>query len=115
MIFSEPFYGCDYYKEAVLNNASFLSLEKEFEKVEEFLDDNGSLMSEAQKTKYYDLKSSMKTLLENTFNTRIYADYIKEKIDDTFEEELSNALFKNDNEQVLSLFENVNNPVVFFT
>ena len=26
MIFSEPFYGCDYYKEAVLNNASFLSL-----------------------------------------------------------------------------------------
>ena len=117
LIFSEPYFGCDYYKEAVLNNAncSFTSIESEYEKVQDFLNENGSLMSETQRAKYTELKNGLSALMENTKNTRIYADYIKEKIDDTFEEKLSNAVFKNNEDEIKELFESVENPVVFFT
>lgn len=123
MIFSEPYYGCSYYKEAIVNNAccNFTALEKEYEKVQDYLEENGSNMNESQKNIYDDLMSSMKTLLEHTKNTRVYASYIKENIDDTFEEKLSDMVFEymkseeKDESGINELFESVTNPVVFFT
>lgn len=121
MIFSEPYFGCSYYKEAMMNNCSFNTIEREYEKVQDFLDENGSLMSESQRVIYEDLCSSLKTLLEHTKNTRIYSYYIKENIDDRFEEELANSLFayekmeeKNESD-IMKLFETVTDSIVFFT
>lgn len=121
-IFSEPYYGLEFYKEHVLNNAlcSFSKLLMESEKVKDFLEEKGSLMNESQREIFEDLDNSLNTLLEHTKNTRIYADYIKETIDDTFEEKLSDILFDNRNDlncddEIINLFESVDNPVVFFT
>lgn len=123
IIFSEPYYGCSYYKEAIINNGccSFTALEKEYEKIQDYLEENGSNMSESQKSLYEDLQSSVKTLLEHTKNTRIYASYIKENIDDRFEEKLSNMVFEytlsdeKDESKIIELFETVSNPIIFFT
>lgn len=123
MIFSEPYFGCSYYKEAIMNNAccAFTALEGEYEKIQNYLEENGSVMNESQKSIYTDLESSTKTLLEHTKNTRIYASYIKESIDDRFEEKLSNAVLEytrlenKDEGSLIQLFESVTNPVVFFT
>lgn len=123
IIFSEPYFGYNFYKENVIDNnyCSFTKLEEEYEKVQDYLEENGSLMNESQKNMYEELKTSLTTLLEHTKNTRIYANYIKEHVSDKFEELLSNVLYeyvkndeKNDND-ILELFETVENPIAFFT
>lgn len=122
MIFSEPFYGCAHYKNALMNNGccNFTALESEYEKVQNYLEENGSNMNESQKSMYEDLESTLKTLLEHTKNTRIYASYIKENIDDRFEEKLSNMVYefvKGDLNvtDMIQFVESVESPIVFFT
>lgn len=123
MIFSEPYYGCKYYTEAMINNChcAFTALEKEHEKIQNYLEENGSIMDGHQKEMYISLESSIQTLLDHTKNTRIYATYIKEKIDDRFEEKLSNLVLEytksdvKDEKEIIELFESVDNPIIFFT
>lgn len=123
IIFSEPYYGYKYYKEAIENisNCDFTVIESESEKVRTYLEENGSSMSVNQRQMYEVLDNTINNVLEHTKNTRIYASYIKENIDDRFEEKLSNAMFiyensedKNDSD-IIQLIESVENPITFFT
>lgn len=123
MIFSEPYFGLSYYKEAIetLPCALFTKLYEESEKVKSFLEENGSKMGEKQKALYESLSDSLATLLESTKNTRLYASYIKENVDETFEDKLASAMEsyrkepESSLENLVQLFESVKEPLIYFT
>lgn len=96
MIFSEPYYGLKFYLETVgdISLCIFNSIEEELSKVQEFVESNGSKMSSTQKEKYETLLESMKDIYNNTVNTRIFADYVKEEVNENFESKLSNLLYE---------------------
>lgn len=124
MIFSEPYFGYQYYKEAVENVAicDFTVLESEYEKVLNFLEENGDNMSEDQRGLYQSLESSIATTLKHTKNTRMIANYIKENVSEDFEFDLSNAMFdyvrmdEKDTTEILKIMESVKDyPIVSMT
>ena len=123
IIFSEPYNGAAFYESVMKSDfCCFNALESEVEKVNTFLEENGSNMSTTQKEICDNLKTVIESLSDSTKNTQIYASYIKEHIDDSFEEELSDLLFAyeaaEDSATLLeigTMFESIENPIVFFT
>lgn len=121
LIFSEAYCGYKYYKESIedTSNCVFYPLESEIIKVQNYLDEQGSNMSDEQRLLYESLQTSITDVLEHTKNTRLYSYYIKENIDEKFENTLSDLLFEyennNDEKDIVSLMESVDNPVVYFT
>ena len=121
-IFSESYVGLPFYKE-IMEDASlcnFTVIEKELDKVESFIEENGDQMDTDQRKLYNDLVSSLKTVLEHTINTRIYANYIKESIDPSFEEKLSDFMYeyktgKDTTDEIYSLFKESNNTIINMT
>lgn len=121
-IFSETYHGTEFYKNAVtVENCCFTEIERELDKVDRFISENGDSMVPEQKEVYTKLSDTMKSILEHTKNTRLYAKYIKENIDDTFEEKLSDILFEyaksedKDNSELSTFIESINNPIIFLT
>ena len=117
MIFSEPYYGTAYYESVMKSDSCcFNALERENEKVLTFLEECGDQMPSKQKEMYDNLASSIQSLMEHTKNTQIYASYIKENVDDNFEDELSSLLFSYESaDELQTLMESIENPVVYFT
>lgn len=122
LIFSEPYLGEAFYESCVTEKVCcFTQIENEREKVLSYIEENGDKMNEGQKSLYDKLATYLESLSEQTKRTQMYASYIKENIDDRFEEVLSNALYayekseEKDNSQIEELFESVENPTVFFT
>lgn len=71
-IFSEPRYGLQFYTESILCNTyalMFMEYENEREKIETYLEENGSRMPEAQKSMYEDLLSLVTEKYNETINT----------------------------------------------
>ena len=62
LIFSEPYYGYKCYKESIedVSNCIFNSLESESEKVSEYLEENGSNISDEQREMYVTLEKLTK-------------------------------------------------------
>jgi hypothetical protein len=114
MIFSEPYEGKSYYENAMNENTCcFTAIESELSKVEEYLESGSKAMSDSQKVMYEGLENTLRTLSDNTKNTRMYASYIKEEKSNSFEKDLSDALFKN--EDITSIVESVNDPIILLT
>lgn len=119
-IFSEPYFGLEYYEKSLKENCSFTSLESEVYKIERFVDENKDKMNYKQRDIYESFLENMKSYLDDTKNTRIMATYIKENIDPEFENTLSEALYKyyespECDGKISAIFESIDNPVVFFT
>ena len=96
MIFSEPYFGFDFYKEAVtdLSLCHFTVLENEKEKVEDFIEENRDKMSSNQLEMYESLRNEMNDILDHTKKSRLYANYIAdERMLPMYEEALSDALY----------------------
>lgn len=120
IIFSEPYYGADYYESIITGDTCcFSSLNNEYDKVASFLEENGPNMSESQFNKYKSLSLVLESLMERTKNTRMYAEFIKEHKDENFENGLSEALFTyekcNDDTAIYEIMESIYDPVIFFT
>lgn len=118
IIFSEPFKGLDFYKSIVLDPSSciFTSLESEIDKVEDYVESNTNKLPKDQLDLYNGLLTEMKAVSEKTKGTQVYAKYISENVDDSFEEKISSAIYNNkiehdggDKVPLSSLFEGVNN------
>ena len=71
-IFSEPMYGLKFYTESVLSNDyafMFTEYENEKEKIEDYIEENGNKMPEAQKKMYEDLLSLVTEKYNDSINT----------------------------------------------
>ena len=122
MIFSEPYYGTSYFEKVISNDlCCFTSLEKESEMFESYLEENGSKMGTEQRKLCDSLKTVLEAVSVHTKNTQLYASYIKENIDKTFEEKLSEAIYAyeksedKDNTEIMKVIESVESPIIFFT
>ena len=122
-IFSEPYYGLDFYKK-IMNNlfyCNFKAIETEYLKVSEFIEENLNKMGNEQAKLYEELLKDLSSLAELTKNTRLYSTFIRNNIDDRFEEKLSNLIYQyvnsedKDDSEIISLFDAIDNPIVFFT
>lgn len=122
-IFSEPYCGLSFYKEMMedVSLCNFNIYESELDKVESFIEENGNQMDERQKQMYEDLATSIKTMMEKTSNTRIYTDYIKEKVNSEFENKLSGLIYeykKGDTvyeNHIVNLFKESDNNIINLT
>ena len=118
-IFSEPYCGLDFYKKIVLNPNSciFTRLGDEYEKVASYLEDNEGTMPQSQKDLYHSFKDDFKKVLDDTYQTRVMADYVKSNEDANFEKNLCEKLAHCDDNiknTLDDIFKNSSN-VVFFT
>lgn len=122
-IFSEPYYGYEFYKN-IMENVSlcgFTSLENEHDKVLSYIEENGDKMSDTQKEMYDNLLNSISNVMESTRNTRVMSSLIKDNTDETFEEKLSDMLYEytisenKDDTNILSLVESITDPTIFMT
>lgn len=122
-IFSEPYYGLDFYKSIVLNESAciFTRLDDELNKVVDYFNENNNQMIKEQKKLYSDLITAMEAKIAECRNTRIYSEYILENIDDEFETNLSNELYEymkmesKDDKNLNDLFKIANNGIVYIT
>lgn len=120
-IFSEPFYGLEFYRDIITdkNSCIFLSLESEYQKISDYIEDFGDKMSKEQRTIYESLRNDINDILEHTKNTRILASYIKESISDNFEDDLSSLIYEHkkgkiDYQNVNDIFNESMNPITYF-
>ena len=101
-------------------NCPFTSLESEMYKIEKFVEENKDKMNPKQKNIYESFLERMNEFMTDTKNTRLMAKYIKENIDSEFEDTLSEFLYKyyeseECDSNISSIFESIDNPVIFFT
>lgn len=123
LIFSEPYYGLSFYKEMMedVSLCNFNIYESELDKVESFIEESGNQMDVRQKQMYEDLATSIKSMMEKTSNTRIYTDYIKEKVNSEFENKLSGLIYeykKGDTvyeNHIVNLFKESDNNIINLT
>lgn len=124
LIFSEPYFGLDYYKEVLesVSDYAFSHLYEESDKIHGYLEDNEEKMSQSQKELYSEAVSFVDDLLVHRKNAMLYADYIKEHVDESFEDSLiplMESYHKDPTEEnadaIVTCFENVNEPLVYFT
>lgn len=121
MIFSEPYYGFSFYQKIIkdLSLCHFNTLTIECEKIHEYLEENEDKMSENQKDMYESLYSLVQQLCHSTSNIRIFSDYVKDEVSETFEEELSNALYeykKSENKdlsKIEEIFDEIDDDITF--
>ena len=123
MIFSEPYFGLDYYKEILesVSNYGFTRLYNESDKIHAFVEENGSLMNEDQKKLYEEAVSFVDDLLAHRKNAVLYGNYIKENVDEEFEDKLFSLAesYRKESsdevaENIVSLFESSIDPLVYF-
>lgn len=80
MIFSEPFFGLNFYKESVLNSCAFLSIENELDKVSSFVEENADNMPKEQRELYEGFEKEMESFIESHKNTIIAARALNEDV-----------------------------------
>lgn len=124
LIFSEPYFGLDYYKEVMetVSDCGFSHLYEESDKIHGYLEDNEELMSTEQRKIYEEATSLVDDLLAHRKNATLFADYIKEHVDDSFESNLLSLVesYRKDSKDenvdaIIECFESVENPLVYFT
>lgn len=99
LIFSEPFYGYEFYSDILTGDeemCAFPKYEVELEKINTFIDENRDNMSDEQLKMYTDLRDKLVQKMKDCRNTRIIAQQIDDKtkdIDDKPSDKISNALF----------------------
>lgn len=121
LIFSEPMYGCDFY-ESMISNAvvPFSRLRDEYDKVKNYFTENSDNMGEIQKQKYENILHVLESRISESAKTATYAQFIKESIDSTFEDELMEAMYayttseEKDATKVNEIMERVADPLVYF-
>lgn len=123
MIFSEPYFGLDYYKEILesVSNYGFTRLYNESDKIHSFVEENGSLMNEEQKKIYEEAVSFVDNLLAHRKNAMLYGNYIKENVNEEFEDKLFSLAesYRKESsdenaENIITLFESSIDPLVYF-
>lgn len=123
MIFSEPYFGLDYYKEILesVSNYGFTRLYNESDKIHSFVEENGSLMDEKQKKIYEEAVSFVDNLLAHRKNAMLYGNYIKENVNEEFEDKLFSLAesYRKESsdenaENIITLFESSIDPLVYF-
>ena len=85
LIFSEPYYGYDFYKNIVAGPTEyglFREYKNELDKVEEYIEEYGSQMGDVQKTMYESLKDALSDKISKFENTILVAEYTAESHDD---------------------------------
>lgn len=119
-VFSEPYFGLDFYKKSLMENCAFTAVESEVDKVEQFVESHKEQMSNKQRALYESSLQELKEFSKKTKGTQLMASYIKEHIDPDFEDNLSGVLYKyyespECDEKVMSVMESIDNPMVYFT
>ena len=119
MIFSESFYGKDFFKDVMCNKehecCCFDKYKEQLECVINFIEDNGSRMSEVQRKEFEDLAEALHLKIKGMSNTITMAEYALEHTEDKdFSTKLSDALYKEDFESINKMFESVDDPKLFF-
>ena len=99
LIFSEPFYGYEFYSDILTGDeemCAFPKYEVELDKINTFIDENRDNMSDEQLKMYTDLRDKLIQKMKDCRNTRVIAQQIDDKtkdIDDKTSDKISNALF----------------------
>lgn len=119
MIFSESFYGKDFFKDVMCNKehecCCFDKYKEQLECVINFIEDKGSRMSEVQRKEFEDLAEALRLKIKGMSNTITMAEYALEHTEDKdFSTKLSDALYKEDFESLKEMFESVDDPKLFF-
>lgn len=121
LIFSEPYLGCDFYESVISNSVvSFSRLREEYDKVKTYFTENSDNMGDVQKDKYEKLLHVLESRISESAKTVMYAQFIKESIDSTFEDTLMEAMYEyvtSDTKvtsQIDSIMSNVADPLVYF-
>ena len=97
LIFSEPYQGSKFYSSHILDASKiclFESYNDEIDKVSSYMEKYGDSMSVTQKDIYSNLLTEMGDTKSSLKNTMIFSEYIREKLDDTFEKDLSSVLYE---------------------
>lgn len=119
MIFSESFYGKDFFKDVMCNKehecCCFDKYKEQLECVINFIEENGSRMSEVQRKEFENLAEALRLKIKEMSNTITMAEYALEHTEDKdFSIKLSDALYKEDFESINKMFESVDDPKLFF-
>lgn len=123
LIFSEPYFGLDYYKEILesVSNYGFTRLYNESDKIHSFVEEKGPLMNEEQRKIYSEAVSFVDELLAHRKNAVLYGNYIKENVDENFEDKLlslAESYRKNSSDEVaeniVTLFESSTDCLIYF-
>lgn len=129
MIFSEPYYGLDFYKNHVLETTmigTFAELPNEKEKVEKFLEETSDKMDDSQKKLYNDLLLEMTDLIDKYNGSITVANYGNSKSEDkSFQKNIYDALYEyammdpmddytEITNKISDLMESVVNPYMFY-
>ena len=134
MIFSEPYYGLEFYKEAVAgknDNAVFHKYKGEIDKLNEFISDNQNKMPVDQLQMYMDLRDTITGKLSNHKNSEVVvghaiakdeqaakiADEISDKIYDYKKAEIENNIngMTDVKNKIRDTMTNIEDPSMFFT
>ena len=96
MIFSESYFGLDFYKDIVLNPSSciFTELENEYDKVNEFVSENADNMPSNQKDIYTAFREEFKNYIESVDDIILISSYLKSGENENFEKGLSDIIYK---------------------
>lgn len=102
LIFSEPYYGLSYYMETVASPkfCMFSKAEEEYGKFKEFVESSVSKMPDGQRQKYEEALVTFEKYLVDTRNTRINSEYIKEFVDESFEDDITTYLYEGKYDEV---------------
>lgn len=110
-IFSESYYGTDFYKDCINSNffTSFSQLGKEYEKVNKFLTKNKNKMGSAQKLKIESVLRVLEDKIENSIGERVISESIADKYPN-FEKRFGDE--KTD-ERKAFLIESLDDPMIY--
>lgn len=105
LIFSEPYFGLEFYKNIVLESSSciFTELDNEYDKVDEFVSTYADQMSNKQKDLYTSFRDDFKAYIESASDIILVSSYLKSGENETFEKELSNMLYSECNKESIDI------------
>jgi hypothetical protein len=121
VIFSEAYYGCDFYESVISNSVvPFTRLRDEYDKVKVYYTEHSENMGKVQKEKYSKLLNVLESRISESGKSIMYATYVKDSIDSTFEDELMEAMYEyntteeKDVDKIINIMEHVADPLVYF-
>lgn len=96
LIFSEAYYGTEFIKDIFSDPSScvFEHYDSVLHDMKEFVDKNGVNMHSSQKKIYENAISAIEETKKNCKSAILYSSYIKENIDDSFEQKIRDILFE---------------------
>lgn len=134
LIFSEPFYGYEFYSDVVCGDEEFCAFPKyetELEKINSFIDENQDKMPPEQLKMYTDLRDKLVAKMQDCKNTTTMSNYIADRTPEgeEFANRIPDAVYAykqgiecNDTEkcenaktEIDNLLKESTNPLVFFT